>query len=105
MDNSLFTDEPAPEASLFTDTPAPPISHDPTNPESMEFEKSTNYPTAAMTDVSVPDAMMVQGVGGLAKAGAGLATRGLGAGIEAVAPNALPSIQETANSQLLKSIG
>jgi hypothetical protein len=58
-----------------------------------------------MTDPSIQDAMTVQGAAGLAKMAPGLVARGVGAGLEAISPNILPSIQETANSQLLKSMG
>jgi hypothetical protein len=60
-----------------------------------------------LQDVSVPDAMMVQGLGGLAKAGAGLGMRGVGAALEAIpaTENIVPTIENTSNDLLLKGLG
>lgn len=59
-----------------------------------------------LQDVSVPDAMAVQGVAGLAKGAVGLGARALARGVGEVLPeNLVRSMGETANSQLLKSIG
>src|ERR1700674_3009698 len=63
----------APEAPIAPNAfvaPEAPITPDPST-NSFEFERSPNYPTAAMTDVTPQDLLTVQGVGGLAKAGAG----------------------------------
>lgn len=70
-------------------------------------ETRGNYPVATYTDPSVSDAMNVMGVAGLAKTGAGLAARGIGAGLEAVplTKNIVPSIGDTANDMLLKGLG
>jgi hypothetical protein len=60
-----------------------------------------------LQDVSIPDAMAVQGIGGLAKAGLGMATRGVGAGLEALplTKNIVPTVENTANDMLLKGLG
>lgn len=77
MDDSLFIDAPHPDTQdqLFVDAPAPTESAKTSPPYSSDaFERSPNYPTAAMTDATVPDLQAVQGVAGLGKAGLGLAT-------------------------------
>lgn len=72
-----------------------------------DFERGPNYPTAAMTDTSIPDLMAVQGATGLAKAGAGLAARGIGAGLEALpfTKNLVPTMEDASNDLLLRSLG
>lgn len=80
------------------------------NPDQYLAEKSPPYKPMdpnepGLQDVSIPDAMMVQGVGGLAKAGAGLAAKGVGAGLEAISPNLVPSIGDISDDMLLKGMG
>lgn len=94
---------PTGEKGLFGQT----LYGAPASEPQIDLEHSPNYPNAKMTDPSIQDAMMVQGVGGLAKAGAGLAARGVGAGLEALplTKNIVPTIENTANDMLLKSMG
>lgn len=82
------------------------------NPDQYISEKSPPYSPVdkdepGLQDVSIPDAMMVQGLGGLAKAGAGLATRGIGAGLEALplTRNLSTTVGDTADDMLLRSMG
>ena len=84
----------APPAPEELKTVSPPYS--PMNP---------NEP--GLQDVSVPDAMMVQGVGGLAKAGAGLAMKGAGAALNTMplTENIVPTLENTSNDLLLKGLG
>ncbi len=72
-----------------------------------DFERSPSYPNAKMTDPTVSDAMAVQGLTGLAKTGAGLAARGVGAGLEAVplTKNIVPTVGDLSDDMLLKSTG
>lgn len=83
-------------------------------PPSTEELKTVSPPYSPMNpnepglqDVSVPDAMMIQGVGGLTKAGAGLAMKGVGAGLDALplTENIVPTIENTSNDLLLKGLG
>lgn len=74
-------------------TVSPPYSSD-------EFERSSAYPTAAMTDTSIQDYQLAKGVGGLA-------AKGIGMGLNATpfTKNILPTIDDTADDMLLKSMG
>jgi hypothetical protein len=113
MNDDLFTDEPAPESKggLFTDEPAPEIGQFPnapyagSNPVLAPEEMVRNEP--GLQDVSVPDALAVQGAAGLGKLGAGLAARGVGALAEAIpATENLPeTVGRIADNQMLKSTG
>jgi len=77
------------------------------DPMAVEKESGNTYPNARMTDVSIPDAMAVQGIGGLAKTGAGLAARGVGAALDAMplTENLTQTVGDTADDMLLKGIG
>jgi hypothetical protein len=82
------------------------------DPDQYITEKSPPYSPETpnepgLQDVTIPDAMMVQGVGGLAKAGAGLAARGVGAGLEALplTKNIVPTTEDMSNDLLLRSLG
>lgn len=70
--------------------------------ENFEFERGPNYPTAAMTDPTVDDAMIAQGVGGLAKGAAGM---GLGAAKNLMAETIVPTLERKAGNQALRSMG
>lgn len=82
------------------------------NPDAYLAEKSPPYSPETpnepgLQDVSVPDAMAVQGLAGLGKAAAGTALRGVGAGLDALplTENIVPTIGNTSNDLLLKGLG
>jgi hypothetical protein len=83
------------------------VDTDPTGAQSMAFERSPEYPNSRMTDPTIADVGMVQGIAGLAKGAAGLGLRGAGAALNAVpaTENIVPTIGNTANDMLLKSMG
>lgn len=96
------TDNGAYEVETDEPTPAPDNTA-----ANFEFERGPNYPNSRMTDPSIDDAMMLQGVGGLAKAApkAALSLTGkLLNGLEAT-KNIVPTIGDLANEQFLKSVG
>jgi hypothetical protein len=66
--------------------------------QSFEFERSGQYPTAAMTDPSIQDYMVASGVAGLGKAGAGAAGKLLTKTIA-------PTLERSAANQALRSLG
>jgi len=116
MDGFVGPDEAVTDNSFVgPDTPmaasptggADPNPPGPTAAETLAFEKSPNYPTAAMTDATVPDAMMVDAGAGLAGNALGAGARGVGAALDAIpaTKNIVPSVEDAANDALLKSIG
>lgn len=60
-----------------------------------------------LRDVSVPDAMAVEGAASLGKLGLGLAAKGVGAALDAIpaTENVIPTIRRIANNQTLKNMG
>jgi len=82
------------------------------DPDQYIAEKSPPYSPETpnepgLQDVSIPDAMMVQGIGGLAKAGGEGVLKGIGAGLDALpaTKNIVPAIEDTSNDLLLRSLG
>ncbi len=123
MNDSLFTDEPAPEKdSLFTDTPAPeiglfgqPLGSDTTSQHGWDITAGKPIPMApesevrnepGLQDVSVPDALAIQGAAGLAKGAAGLGGKLLARGAGEVLPeNLVETVGRVSDNQMLKSTG
>jgi hypothetical protein len=117
MSDVQFLDTPRPEdETKFLDTPAPekkPSWQDARygwdlmagKPMPQSWESISNEP--GLQDVSVGDAMAVQGAAGLAKAGVGLAGKGIGMALDALpaTENVVPSIGRIANNQTLKNMG
>lgn len=66
------------------------------------FERSSEYPTAAMTDPTIDDAMIAQGVGGLAKGAGGMALKGA---TKALGETIVPTLERSAGNQALRSLG
>lgn len=79
----------------------------PPSAEKVAAEEPEKMGSPGLQDVSVPDAMMVESIPGIAKLGGGLLAKGAGAALNAIpaTENILPSIERMANNQTLKSMG
>jgi hypothetical protein len=76
--------------------------------ENMAFERGPNYPTAAMTDPTINDALALQGATGIARAGLGAAAGAVGSAAGAVGDAADTAAQYAGRfgeNQAIKSLG
>ena len=105
VESSNFVGPDSPNATVQGTPSLPPPDEDPTGAKNLAFERGPNYPNHMMTDPGISDALALQGVAGLGEAVAGNALAATGGVLDAISPNIVPAIGDTADDMLLKSMG